>query len=159
MFDLLAAWLNKGFVIGLISALLKGATELKNGKFLVTIFAADLVMSCLVGYSMWELMRPSSLSLWSKYLLTLLISLNGFVVVAILTNYKYIALLIRVLILRDRNSIDEFVNAYGRENGLKSTNKYGRGNYSRYDRSEAPVSGYEYEDEIYQGQPFEEDSK
>jgi len=158
MLEWLGLYINKGIVIGLISAIAKGASEIKHGTFMITMFFADLVMACLVGYSMWELMRPSPMALWLKYFLTAVISINGFVVVTLVTNAKYIMLLLRVLLLRDRHSIDEFVDAYGLDNDVKTT-KTRRNQRTRYEspRQMYQDDDYVIDDELYSGQPFEDE--
>lgn len=105
---------TKGLIIGIFAGLLKIMQDMRTRTFKWYIALTDLFASMVVGYSIYEwASEAKSLHEWQKIMITVILSLNAFLVVKILTDPKMITLLIRNWIkvntneLTDKNKIDE----------------------------------------------------
>ena len=78
---------SQGFLIGFFSGLLKMMQDIRNGNFKWFIAITDITASSVVGYSIFEWSSESkSLADWQVIGLTIMLSLNAFFVVKIITN-------------------------------------------------------------------------
>ncbi len=95
---LYAILMSKGTAIGLFSGLLKLMQDIRNGVFKWYIALTDIVASTVVGYSVYEWAGESQrLDKWQVIILTIMLSLNAFVVVKILTNPKVVTALFKTV--------------------------------------------------------------
>lgn len=93
-------WLDemvtKGVVIGVVAGILKIMQDVRVKSFKWHIAITDLFASSVVGYSVYEwASEAKSLHEWQIIMITVILSLNAFLVVKILTDPKMITLLIR----------------------------------------------------------------
>lgn len=90
------AILTKGLAIGLFAGILKIMQDIRIKSFRWHIALTDLFASGVVGYSIYEwASEAKSLHEWQVILITVILSLNAFLVVKILTDPKMITMLIK----------------------------------------------------------------
>lgn len=78
---------NNGFWIGFLAGILKIMQDLRNAKFRWLIAITDLSASTIVGYSVYVWASESNqLANWQVIGLTIMFSLNAFVVIKIITE-------------------------------------------------------------------------
>jgi len=78
---------NNGFWIGFLAGVLKIMQDLRNAKFRWLIAITDLSASTIVGYSVYAWASESNqLANWQVIGLTIMFSLNAFLVIKIITE-------------------------------------------------------------------------
>ncbi len=87
---------TKGFLIGFFSALMKVMQDVRGATFKWVIALTDLIAGTSVGYSVYQWSSESEqLANWQIYGLTIMFSLNAFLVVKIVTEPKIVQQLIK----------------------------------------------------------------
>ena len=82
---------SQGFLIGFFCGLLKIMQDIRNNNFKLLIVITDISASSVVGYSIHQWASESDkLSNWQVVVLTIILSLNAFFVVKIITSPKLI---------------------------------------------------------------------
>ena len=77
---------HKGLLIGLGLGLFKVMQAMRSGKFKWTVAATDMLGSMIMGYGSWEMAITAELSMPVVVAVTVMLSLNAFLVVHIFTN-------------------------------------------------------------------------
>lgn len=91
--------MSKGTMIGLFSGILKAMQDLRTKSFKWYIAVTDIFAATVVGYTVYEWAGESeNLAEWQIILLTVILSLNAFLVVGFLTNPKVVALIFKSII-------------------------------------------------------------
>lgn len=95
---------HKGLVIGLWAAVLKVVLAIRTSVFQWFIAISDLIITPLMGLSFYDFAAPSPyLEEWQVVLLTFFISINTFVVVAVITNPRFIKSVLSSFLRIDEN--------------------------------------------------------
>ncbi len=87
---------SKGTLIGLIAGFLKVMQDIREGRFKWVIATTDITASSIVGYSIYSWASESqTLASWQIIGLTVMFSLNAFLVIKIITEPDLIKQLLR----------------------------------------------------------------
>ncbi len=99
---------NKGVIIGFLAGFTKGVYHMRAGSFIWYAVLGDIVLATLTGYTVYEFANESKiLASWQVYLLTLMLSLNAFLVVGLLLDPTKFWALLKLLIWRDKEAFNE----------------------------------------------------
>ena len=87
---------DKGFTIGFFAGLLKILQDVRLKAFIWYVALTDIVASSIIGYSVYSwASESSSLKEWQVITLTVMLSLNAFFVIKLVTSPKVINMLIK----------------------------------------------------------------
>ena len=105
---------QKGFIIGVLSAISKSALAIRKGDFSFVMFITDLIFTPIVGHAIWKIAMDSHIPEWQALILTIVISINTFLLIALLTSPKAFKVLLinvaAVFKIDIRELFDEDVN-------------------------------------------------
>lgn len=96
--DYLAVLHSKGFVIGLVMGLFKVMQSFRSGSIRLVFLVTDVIGSTVMGYFTWEVGQSAGLSHPVLFASTAIMSINAFVVVALLANPEIFRAFVRSFI-------------------------------------------------------------
>jgi len=80
-------WVNKGLFVGFLSGCVAVLHSVRNGQFKWHIAVPDLISATIVGHATWALTSSiGSIEEWEMLVLTIIMSINSFIVVGFLLN-------------------------------------------------------------------------